>query len=251
MALCPQFVAANSPVGSRIISGWTSSAIVASFTSRAPIFRPRYSGVRPTIMPATNMPMITNISMLIMPTPLPPKMQFSHIPVKGGQRGNRVQAVVFAVDRAAGHVHRHRGERRARRGAEAHFLAFEIAQMLIHRQPGNRRREKTTHPFSARRCGAGDFVRRRRRMRRQPRVRLQRVEADRPDDRADHHEHHHREDHQPRAAAGRAFGRTSAPARTGTTSWQTWSRSWSGRWDSRTGGRRSCRRIRRRSCRAS
>ena len=32
--------------------------MTASFTSRAPIFLPRYSGVRPTIWPARNIPMI-------------------------------------------------------------------------------------------------------------------------------------------------------------------------------------------------
>ena len=38
----------------RIASGRISSASIASFISRASIFLPRYSGVRPTISPATN-----------------------------------------------------------------------------------------------------------------------------------------------------------------------------------------------------
>src|SRR5262245_43739364 len=49
MAFSPQSVAANSPLGQRIMIGCTSSAIMASFISRAPIFLPRYSGDRPTI----------------------------------------------------------------------------------------------------------------------------------------------------------------------------------------------------------
>jgi hypothetical protein len=71
----------------------------ASFTSRAPIFFPRYSGVRPTIWPAMKMPMITYISMLIMPTPLPPKMQFSHMPTMGARaaRGLRLSCSAFTA----------------------------------------------------------------------------------------------------------------------------------------------------------
>src|SRR4029077_9048111 len=72
IAFRPQLTAANRPVGPRIMIGWTRSAIIASFISRAPIFLPRYSGVRPTIWPATKTPMIRNSSRLIIPTPLPP-----------------------------------------------------------------------------------------------------------------------------------------------------------------------------------
>ena len=38
-------------------------ASIAILTSRASIFLPRYSGVRPTISPATNMAMMANSSM--------------------------------------------------------------------------------------------------------------------------------------------------------------------------------------------
>ena len=41
-------------------------------------------------------------SRLIRPTPLPPKTQLSHMPVKRRQAGQRIEAVVHAVDRAAG-----------------------------------------------------------------------------------------------------------------------------------------------------
>ncbi len=41
---------------------------------------PKYSGVLPTIWPATNTPSTRNRSRLIIPTPLPPYMQLTHIP---------------------------------------------------------------------------------------------------------------------------------------------------------------------------
>src|SRR5258708_38326134 len=45
------------------------------------------------------------------------------------ERYNRVQAVMLAVDRAAGHVHGHSREGGASRSTETHFLALEIAEM--------------------------------------------------------------------------------------------------------------------------
>ena len=107
---------------------------MASFISRAPILLPRYSGVRPTIMPAMKMPTMRKSSMLIMPTPLPPNTQFSHMPTIGRERRQRVQAVHLGVDGAAGHVGGDGGEGRAGGSAETHLLAFEIAQMLVDRQ---------------------------------------------------------------------------------------------------------------------
>ena len=49
----------------------TSEAIFISFAS---IFLPRYSGVRPTIRPATKTVTMTNASMPYRPEPTPPKM---------------------------------------------------------------------------------------------------------------------------------------------------------------------------------
>ena len=40
----------------------TSTPIIVSLISRPPIFLPRYSGVRPTISPATNTATTTNSS---------------------------------------------------------------------------------------------------------------------------------------------------------------------------------------------
>ena len=72
--------------------------------------------------------------MLIMPTPLPPKTQLSHMPVKGvmpasGLRLSCMQLTepqVMAVVQA--------GERRPGRSAETQLLAFQVAQLLIHGQ---------------------------------------------------------------------------------------------------------------------
>src|SRR6185312_7015859 len=121
-ALVPQSVAAYSPLGPRISSGWTSRAITASFTSRAPTLRPRYSGLRPTIWPARNTPMIRNSSRLIMPTPLPPNTQFSHMPMNGDRLAVGVRLVVLGVHRPARHVGGDGGEDGPRRCAKPQLL---------------------------------------------------------------------------------------------------------------------------------
>src|ERR1700704_1092522 len=56
----------------RYISGRIRMASMAILTSLASIFLPTYSGVRPTISPATNTDRTTNNSMLDMPAPPPP-----------------------------------------------------------------------------------------------------------------------------------------------------------------------------------
>ena len=178
-------MAAKSPVGMRIISGWTRMAITASFTSRAPIFLPRYSGVRPTIMPAMKIPTMMNISMLIMPTPLPPKTQFSHMPTMGDEGGQGVEAVRLGVHRAAGHIGGEGGEGGAGRSAEAQFLAFEVAQVLVHRQA--RPPPAGSPTLSARRRGAGDLEASGRGMGGQSGIGFQGIVIDRPDDGAGHH----------------------------------------------------------------
>ena len=53
-------------------SGRISTASIASFTSRACTFLPRYSGVRPTISPATNTASSANTRMPYSPEPTPP-----------------------------------------------------------------------------------------------------------------------------------------------------------------------------------
>src|SRR4029077_2185850 len=58
----------------RYISGRTRMASIAILTSLASIFLPTYSGVRPTIRPATKIARMTNSSIPYMPAPTPPMM---------------------------------------------------------------------------------------------------------------------------------------------------------------------------------
>ncbi|MNP30119.1 hypothetical protein D3C76_1231780 [compost metagenome] len=74
----------NAPaVGTRIMNGCTRIAIAISFISLASIFRPRNSGVLPTISPHKKTPMMAYISILISPTPFPPKTLLSIIRARG------------------------------------------------------------------------------------------------------------------------------------------------------------------------
>src|SRR6478672_9311518 len=59
-------------VPTRTRAGVVSRYSEANFNSRAPIFLPRYSGVRPTISPATNTVMTARISRPYRPEPTPP-----------------------------------------------------------------------------------------------------------------------------------------------------------------------------------
>ena len=67
---CSVAIAAAVPIS-------TSAGVIrkyseANLISRAPIFLPRYSGVRPTIRPATNTVMTASTSMPYRPAPTPP-----------------------------------------------------------------------------------------------------------------------------------------------------------------------------------
>ena len=127
------------PVPTRIASGWSSSARLASFISLASTFFPRNSGVRPIIMPATNTVTMMKISMLMKPTPTPPKMLLSHMPIIGTRPAERRQRVVHAVDRAVrGHGGR-RGPERGEAGAEADLLALHGARGLVDPHGGDGR----------------------------------------------------------------------------------------------------------------
>ena len=98
------------------------------------------------------------------------------------QRGDRIETVVLAINRAAGHVHRHRREGGAGRRSKTQLLAFQVAQVLIDRQPGNRR--DCQRAFPSRRRRAGYLKRLACRMRGKARIGLQSVVVNRPDDRA-------------------------------------------------------------------
>src|ERR1700730_10569658 len=63
-------IATAAPI--RTNAGVVSRYRDANFISRAPIFLPRYSGVRPTINPATNTVITARINMPYRPEPVPP-----------------------------------------------------------------------------------------------------------------------------------------------------------------------------------
>ncbi len=62
----------RSPCRSAPTIGVVSMKMDAIFISRASIFLPRYSGVRPIISPAMNTPRIAKISIVYIPVPTPP-----------------------------------------------------------------------------------------------------------------------------------------------------------------------------------
>src|SRR5215470_7320325 len=66
----PVAMAAAVPISTRV--GVTRKYSDASLISRAPIFLPRYSGVRPTINPATNTVITASTRMPYSPAPTPP-----------------------------------------------------------------------------------------------------------------------------------------------------------------------------------
>jgi hypothetical protein len=57
---------------------------------------------------------------------------------EGRQARHRIERVVLGVDCAARHVGRDDAEYGTRRRAEAQLLAFEVAEMLVHGQAGDR-----------------------------------------------------------------------------------------------------------------
>ena len=70
----PNFVAIASAVVTSTASGVNSAPSEASLISRASIFLPRYSGVRPTISPPMKTASRTKTSIEYRPVPTPPKM---------------------------------------------------------------------------------------------------------------------------------------------------------------------------------
>src|SRR5580698_6903010 len=72
MALCPIGVPIDSPAAVRMITGKVRKYSAAYFISVGLIFLPMYSGVRPTISPATNTVTMASTRMPYMPAPIPP-----------------------------------------------------------------------------------------------------------------------------------------------------------------------------------
>ena len=164
-AVVPQSVAANRPVGPRIRIGWTSRASIASFISRAPTFLPEVLGRAADHQAGEEdaddqvQQQVDHADALAAEDAVEPHADHRR------EAGQRIEAV-HCVDRAAGDVGRDRREGRAGRGAEAQFLAFEIAEMLIDRQRGDGRARHVE--LAVRRRGAGDLIGRRRHARSGP-----------------------------------------------------------------------------------
>src|SRR5580693_854891 len=110
----------------RYISGRTRMASIAIFTSLASIFLPTYSGVRPTIRPATKIEMMTNSSMPYMPEPTPPTMiSPSWMLISGTMPPIAVNESCMAL--TARRIRGDHGKQRRGGDAEPDFLALEIA----------------------------------------------------------------------------------------------------------------------------
>src|SRR5277367_2097253 len=72
IAACPSWVPIDSPAAVRMTTGSTRKYSAAYFISVGRIFLPMYSGVRPTISPATNTVIMASTRMPYIPAPTPP-----------------------------------------------------------------------------------------------------------------------------------------------------------------------------------
>src|SRR5215467_3027191 len=72
IAAWPVWVAIDSPAAVRVTTGMVRKYNAAYFISVGRIFLPMYSGVRPTISPATNTVTMASTRMPYMPAPMPP-----------------------------------------------------------------------------------------------------------------------------------------------------------------------------------
>ena len=72
IALCPMWVPIDNPAAVRMSTGNVRKYSAAYFISMGRIFLPMYSGVRPTISPATNTVTMARTRMPYMPAPMPP-----------------------------------------------------------------------------------------------------------------------------------------------------------------------------------
>src|SRR5215472_2476443 len=72
IASWPAWVAIDSPAAARVTTGVVRKYNAAYFISVGRIFLPMYSGVRPTISPATNTVTMARMRMPYIPAPIPP-----------------------------------------------------------------------------------------------------------------------------------------------------------------------------------
>ncbi len=119
---------AATAVKPRMNSGSTSTASIASFTSFACTFLPRYSGVRPTISPATKTASSTNSSMAVEPGADAAGQDLAKLDQEQRDHpAERHEAVVHRVDAAVGRTGGRDGPKCRECGAEAHLLALHVA----------------------------------------------------------------------------------------------------------------------------
>ena len=113
----------------------------AIFISNASIFLPRYSGVRPTISPATKTATIANIEHAVEARADAAEDDLAelHQPHRH-EAAERREGVVHRVDRAVRGGRRRRRPQRRVGDAEADLLAFHVAAGLQRRSPSGRRR---------------------------------------------------------------------------------------------------------------
>ena len=103
-------------------------ASIAILTSFASIFFPTYSGVRPTISPATKIEMMTKSSIPYMPEPTPPTMISPSCDIDERDHApERREGIVHGVHCAARGRRGDDGEQGRRRDAEADLLALRVA----------------------------------------------------------------------------------------------------------------------------
>ena len=108
-------------------------ASMAILTSLASIFLPTYSGVRPTIRPATNTATMTNSSMPYMPAPTPPTMTSpSWMLISGIMPPSAVKLSCMALTAPQEAAVVTTANRAGRDDAEADLLAFHIAAGQAH-----------------------------------------------------------------------------------------------------------------------
>ena len=103
-------------------------ASIAILTSFASIFLPRYSGVRPTIRPATKTAMIDEQQHAVEAGADAADDDLAELHVdQRDHAAERREAIVHGVDRAAGGGRRDDREQRRQGDAEADLLAFHVA----------------------------------------------------------------------------------------------------------------------------
>ena len=119
--------------------GCTSSAIIASFISRPPIFLPKILRRSSDHLAGDEYSDDDEQKHVDHADAFAAEEAIQPHPRVGRKTGDRVETVVLAIHSAVGDVNRQCRKRSACRCSEAHLFPFEISQVLIDRQSGDRR----------------------------------------------------------------------------------------------------------------